>query len=214
MRSVLMFLSGFIAGMLFLIVLLWSHGSLRTVRAAGNGAAAEALPAREPIAAAPAKTPAAPPEVRASQQRPTGLILPIQGVDPSKILDTFEQIRGQGRHEAVDIMAPRGTPVLAVEDGTVEKLFESKRGGTTIYQFDPTCTWSYYYAHLDRYALGIAQGAKLRKGQVIGYVGSTGDASPEAPHLHFAIFKLGPEKHWWQGTPINPYPILVRHARQ
>jgi murein DD-endopeptidase MepM/ murein hydrolase activator NlpD len=214
MRSTLTFLTGFIAGMLFLLGLLWSHGSLHpVVRAAGPPVAAPAIapsPA-QPVAAVPV-IPSQP--VTVSGEVPP-LIIPVQGADPAKIVNTFTASRGHGgRHEAVDIMAPRGTPVLAAADGTVEKLFESKRGGTTIYQFDPSRTWCYYYAHLDHYAVGLAQGVTLRKGQVIGYVGSTGDASPTAPHLHFAIVQLGPEKHWWKGTAIDPYPILMRHARQ
>ena len=110
-------------------------------------------------------------------------------------------------------MAPRGTPVLAVDDGKVVKLFLSKRGGLTIYQFEDSNTYCYYYAHLDRYEAGLKEGTLLRKGDIIGYVGSTGDASPDAPHLHFTIFKLGPERHWWQGTAINPFPILS-HTRK
>ncbi len=106
-------------------------------------------------------------------------------------------------------MAPRGTPVLAAADGKIVKLFDSKPGGLTIYEFDPSESVAYYYAHLDRYAAGIAAGLQVKQGEVIGYVGSTGNASPDAPHLHFAIFRLGPEKHWWQGTPINPYPLLA-----
>jgi murein DD-endopeptidase MepM/ murein hydrolase activator NlpD len=109
-------------------------------------------------------------------------------------------------------MSARGTPVLAVEDGKVAKLFLSKPGGITIYQFDPASQYAYYYAHLDRYAEGLTEGASLRKGQVIGYVGSTGNASPDAPHLHFAIFKLGPERQWWRGAPLNPY-LVWRDAR-
>ena len=105
-------------------------------------------------------------------------------------------------------MAPRGTPVLAVAEGNVVKLFNSKRGGLTVYQFDNSATWCYYYAHLDRYAPSLKEGTLLRKGDVLGYVGSTGDASPNAPHLHFAVFQLGPEKHWWQGTAIDPLPLL------
>jgi murein DD-endopeptidase MepM/ murein hydrolase activator NlpD len=89
----------------------------------------------------------------------------------------------------------------------VVKLFLSKPGGITIYQFDPGSNYAYYYAHLDRYADGVVEGTSLRKGQVIGYVGSTGNASPDAPHLHFAIFKLGPERQWWRGMPLNPYRV-------
>jgi murein DD-endopeptidase MepM/ murein hydrolase activator NlpD len=106
-------------------------------------------------------------------------------------------------------MAPRGTPVRAVEDGTIAKLFESRGGGgLTIYQFDPSETFCYYYAHLDGYALGIREGQTVRRGQVIGYVGSTGNASPDAPHLHFTIFQLTPERKWWKGEPLNPYPVF------
>jgi murein DD-endopeptidase MepM/ murein hydrolase activator NlpD len=105
-------------------------------------------------------------------------------------------------------MAPAGTPVLAVEDGTVEKLFTSEAGGLTVYQFDPSRSVAYYYAHLQRYADGLADGVRVTRGQVIGYVGSTGNARADAPHLHFAIFVLGPEKRWWQGTAIDPTLVL------
>src|SRR5690348_14833976 len=119
---------------------------------------------------------------------------PLSGLKPSQILDTFDQARGSGRrHEATDIMAPRGTPVHAVQDGTIRKLFESRAGGTTIYEFDPEEIYCFYYAHLDRYAEGLHEGMTVRKGDMIGYVGSTGNAAREAPHLHFAIVKLGPD---------------------
>jgi murein DD-endopeptidase MepM/ murein hydrolase activator NlpD len=137
------------------------------------------------------------------------LMVPVQGVQASKLVDTFTQSRGAGRlHDAIDIMAARGTPVLAVADGRVAKLFDSKPGGLTVYQFDGAEKLAYYYAHLDRYADGLAEGHVLKRGEVLGYVGSTGNASPDAPHLHFAVFVLGPEKHWWQGTAVNPYPLL------
>lgn len=139
-----------------------------------------------------------------------GLLLPVQGITREQLHDTFTDARSEGRsHDAIDIMAPAGTPVLAVADGSVEKLFTSVRGGLTIYQFEPSGRLAYYYAHLQRYADGLAQGQTLRRGQVIGYVGSTGNASPEAPHLHFAIFVLGPERQWWKGQAINPYPVLM-----
>lgn len=143
-----------------------------------------------------------------SQLRLRELMLPVQGVAAVQLTDTYTQARAAGvPHEALDIMAARGTPVFAVEDGKVAKLFLSKPGGITLYQFDPAGEYAYYYAHLDRYADGLAEGASLRKGQVIGYVGSTGNASPDAPHLHFALFKLGPERQWWRGTPLNPYLV-------
>lgn len=164
-----------------------------------------------PIATLPLQTSVAalPNEVE-SPAGATGLLLPVQGIAREQLQDTFTDARSQGRsHDAIDIMAPAGTPVLAVADGRVEKLFTSVRGGLTIYQFEPSGRLAYYYAHLQRYADGLAQGQALRRGQVIGYVGSTGNASPEAPHLHFAIFVLGPERHWWEGQAINPYPVLM-----
>ena len=138
------------------------------------------------------------------------LKIPVEGADSDDLRDTFADARGSGRaHEALDIMAPRHTQVLAADDGVIAKLFNSKGGGgITIYQFDPTETFCYYYAHLDRYAANLKEGQRVRRGDVIGYVGSTGNASPDAPHLHFAIFRLTSERQWWKGEPINPYPIL------
>lgn len=137
-------------------------------------------------------------------------ILPIAGLKVAQIQDTFNDTRGSGRkHDATDILSPRGTPVLAMTEGNVAKLFTSQRGGLTVYQFDNQGAYCYYYAHLDRYAEGLKEGMLLRKGDKLGYVGSTGNADPKVPHLHLAIFELGPEKHYWQGTPINPYPILM-----
>ena len=138
------------------------------------------------------------------------IIPPIAGLTSKDLVDTFNQMRGSSRHEAIDIMEPRGTPVRAVVNGTIVKLFLSKRGGNTIYLFDAEQVFSYYYAHLDHYAVDLREGQQVRAGDVIGYVGSTGDASQAAPHLHFTIFELGPEKHWWQGTAINPFPVLLQ----
>ena len=141
--------------------------------------------------------------------RDRDLAIPVEGVDGDDLRDTFADTRGSARaHEAIDIMAKRHTPVRAVEDGRVEKLFTSKAGGVTIYQFDEDGRFCYYYAHLDRYADNLREGQQVRRGDVIGYVGSTGNASPDAPHLHFAIFRLTPERLWWKGEPINPYPVL------
>lgn len=137
------------------------------------------------------------------------LKLPVDGVDRKDLRNTFADARGSRTHEALDILAPRGTKVRAVEDGRVQKLFTSKAGGLTIYEFDPTQTFAYYYAHLDRYEDGLREGQMVKRGDVIGYVGSTGNASPDAPHLHFAIFRLGPEKQWWKGEPINPFLVLT-----
>jgi murein DD-endopeptidase MepM/ murein hydrolase activator NlpD len=137
------------------------------------------------------------------------LLIPVEGIKMSQLSDTFDQPRGKQRHhEALDIMAPRGTKVLAAADGKVVKLFNSKPGGLTVYQFEPTEKYAYYYAHLDRYAEGVKEGSVLKRGDLVGYVGTTGNANPNAPHLHFAVVELTPAKQWWTGTPVNPYPLL------
>jgi murein DD-endopeptidase MepM/ murein hydrolase activator NlpD len=143
-----------------------------------------------------------------AQSEPPRLGMPISGMDPKTLTSTFNEARGERKHEALDIPAPRGTPVMAVAEGNVVKLFSSKDGGLTVYQLDNTRTWSFYYAHLDRYAPGLKEGTLLRKGDVLGYVGTTGNAPKNTPHLHFAVSRLGPEKEWWKGTPIDPLPLL------
>ncbi len=139
------------------------------------------------------------------------LLVPVAGVARSQLTDTFTAARGSGRsHDAIDIMAPRGTPVLAAAEGTVEKLyFSNGGGGITAYVRSPDRRWIYYYAHLDRYAPGLAEGQQVRPGTTIGFVGSTGDASPDGPHLHFAVNSMAPGERWWEGTPVNPYPLLA-----
>ena len=141
------------------------------------------------------------------------LIVPIAGISRASLRDTYDERRGAGPHEAMDIAAPRGTPVVAVGDGRVVKLFTSARGGCTVYQFDPDEQFAYYYAHLDSHAAGLKEGMAVKRGDVLGYVGSTGNAAADAPHLHFAIFRLGPERRWWQGTPVNPYAFLNESPR-
>ena len=138
------------------------------------------------------------------------LTMPVDGVEADDLIDSFDDKRGVARvHEALDIMAPRHTPVRAVEDGTIAKLYLSEGGGgVTVYQFDPSRRYSYYYAHLDRYAAGLEEGQDVKRGELIGYVGSTGNASANAPHLHFGIYRLTAERQWWRGDPINPYAVL------
>ena len=143
---------------------------------------------------------------------PAGLAIPVAGVKAGQLTDTFTQARAGGArvHDAIDIMADEGTPVIAATDGTVEKLFLSEGGGgITAYVRSPDQRWSYYYAHLQGYAPGLAEGQKVRRGQVIGRVGHTGNANPEGPHLHFAINQMRAGEKWHQGTPINPYPLLA-----
>ncbi|CAD7723023.1 hypothetical protein LMG31886_10180 [Xanthomonas hydrangeae] len=188
--------------------------------AAHTELAASAAPAVAPLPAvaaapatdaAPVNTPAAATSVPPADAAVSGagLLIPVQGISSSQLQDTFTDARSEGRvHDAIDILAPTGTAVLAVADGTVEKLFNSERGGLTLYQFDPSGTYCYYYAHLERYADNVAEKQPIKRGQIIGYVGSTGNADPAAPHLHFEIHRLGPEKEWWKGEVVNPYPVL------
>ena len=139
------------------------------------------------------------------------LEIPVKGVDAGALVDSFNDARGGRKHEAIDILAPRGAEVLAVEDGRIAKLFTSAAGGLTIYQFDRSQQFVYYYAHLDRYA-DVKEGNDVRRGDIIGYVGTTGNAPKNTPHLHFAIAKLDPDRRWWGGTPLDPF--LVWHDPQ
>ena len=141
---------------------------------------------------------------------PSGLAVPVVGIRADQLSDTYDDARGQGRrHDAIDIMAPEGAPVIAAADGTIEKLFNSVRGGITIYERSPDRKWTYYYAHLSAYAPGLAEGQQVKRGQVIARVGHTGDASAAGPHLHFAVNQMGQSDRWWNGTPSNPYPLLA-----
>ena len=148
---------------------------------------------------------------RPAPLKPGELVLPVRGIARDALIDTFSQARegGARRHDAIDIMAPRGTPVIAASAGTVEKLFDSRKGGRTIYIRAPGGERIHYYAHLDAYADGLREGQEVRAGDVIGTVGSTGNARPDAPHLHYAIMELSADDDWWEGTPINPYPLLA-----
>ena len=136
------------------------------------------------------------------------LAFPVKGYERA-LRDNFDERRGEAPHEALDIVAPRGTEVVAVDHGTVAKLFKSVPGGITIYQFDESGSLAYYYAHLDRYAPGLREGDPVKRGEVIGYVGSTGNARADAPHLHFTVFALGADRKWWKGAAINPHGALA-----
>ena len=142
------------------------------------------------------------------------LAFPLPAQEVAGLRDSFNERRGDRAHEAVDIMAPRGTPVYAVDDGRIAKLFLSVAGGKTIYMFDPSQKYAYYYAHLDAYVDTLTEGAPIKRGEVIGYVGSTGNAAAGAPHLHFAIFRLGPDRRWWKGEPVDPYPYLANRDKR
>lgn len=179
----------------------------------GEGTVAPAEPAPPAAAAGPPPAVRDPGDAQGAQllaQRP--LLVPVAGIAPSRLSDNYEQSRGSRKHEAIDILAPHGTPVVAVDDGRITKLFTSKPGGLTVYQYDPSGRLAYYYAHLQRYAEGLREGQEVKRGDVIGYVGVTGNSDPDAPHLHFAVFRLGQPAKWWQGDPVNPYPALSRAA--
>lgn len=161
----------------------------------------------------PERPPAAPPQRAAAEAG--ALLIPVEGVPPAALTDTFTQSRAGGArpHDAIDIMAARGTAVLAAADGRVEKLFSSADGGLTIYERSGDGRRIYYYAHLDGYAPGLAEGQTVRRGQKIATVGSSGNADPAAPHLHFAVHEMLPDEPWHGGRAINPYPLLVHPAR-
>lgn len=157
----------------------------------------------------PAPAVEAPPPAEAPVRAEVPLVMPVQGVLPRQLTDTWGQNRaaGQREHHAIDILAPRGTPVLAAASGTVEKVFESVDGGHTLYVRTPDGGTIHYYAHLDSYAVG--EGQQVRQGQQIATVGNTGNAAGGATHLHFEIKRMAPGERWWEGTNINPYPLLA-----
>src|ERR1043166_4222434 len=167
-----------------------------------------ATPTRTPTPTRPNASPTLPiPEGAA----PNNLIIPVAGVRPDQLHDTFSESRSEGRiHDAIDIAAPLGTPVLAAADGTIVKLFQSERGGTTIYQLSADYKFVYYYAHLDRYADGLTEGHFAKQGETIAYVGDSGNAGAGNYHLHFSIAVISDPKHFWDGVNINPYPLLKR----
>jgi murein DD-endopeptidase MepM/ murein hydrolase activator NlpD len=151
-----------------------------------------------------------PPASAAAPSESGSLLVPVAGVRPDQLRDTFQAARSEGRvHDAIDIPAPRGTPVLAATDGRIVKLFESVPGGTTIYQLGADNKSIYYYAHLDRYAEGVREGNVVRRGEVIAYVGDTGNAGAGNYHLHFSVSIVSDPKRYWQGTNVNPYPLLT-----
>ena len=144
---------------------------------------------------------------------PGGLAIPVAGIRAEQLQDTYTQSRAGGArvHNAIDIVAPRGTPVVAAAPGTVEKLFFSRGGGgITAYVRSPDRQWIYYYAHLDAYAPGLREGQNVRQGDPIGTVGSTGNANPAGPHLHFAVHRMAQGEDWHEGIAVNPYPLLAR----
>jgi murein DD-endopeptidase MepM/ murein hydrolase activator NlpD len=229
--------TGFVAGAFLVCAIVWQYGNVVGSRAANRAHPPATPPAIErfgggiddagtpvvdgvpaPIGTAgepsPVALPAPTPEpvvgaVPADELAARNLVVPVEGVNPNQLTRTFSDRRSGGRaHEAIDILAPMKTPVVAVEDGTIARLFLSKAGGITVYQFDPSERYCYYYAHLDHYAEGLREGQKVRRGQVLGYVGVSGNAPKQTPHLHFAIFRLTEAKHWWEGSPIDPYDIL------
>jgi murein DD-endopeptidase MepM/ murein hydrolase activator NlpD len=195
-------------------------GSPGSMSPALNGPNASATRAESPV---PAGSSSAAPPFPENTQPPKDsplsgsfvgtlrLIIPVAGVKPEQLRDTFTEARSEGRaHDAIDIMAPGGTPVLAASDGEIVKLFQSERGGTTIYQLSPDKKLVFYYAHLQRYADGVTVGKFARQGEVIAYVGDTGNAGAGNYHLHFSVAVLSDPKRYWEGTNINPFPLLHR----
>ncbi|MGE4242437.1 M23 family metallopeptidase [Ramlibacter sp.] len=177
---------------------------------------------RDPVAEPKARAPRLPRIERNDRRAQSGtvgsdpfdgrsLAVPVAGIRRNQIRDTFEDGRSRGRqHKALDIMAPRGTPVLAADDGHVAKIWRNIGGGLAVYHVDPEGKLVYYYAHLDAYADGLKEGQQVRRGDVIGYVGSTGNAPESAPHLHFGVSLLASPHALWGGEAVNPYPAMMR----
>lgn len=140
------------------------------------------------------------------------LLMPLEKIDVERLKGSFYETHGGSQHKAVDILSPRNTPIHAVEDGTIARLFESRLGGHTIYEIDPSNRFVYYYAHLESYADGLKDGDAVKKGQVIGYVGTSGNAPPNTPHLHFSIGVMGPKKQTWKTFDIDPYEVYAAGA--
>jgi murein DD-endopeptidase MepM/ murein hydrolase activator NlpD len=158
----------------------------------------------------PVTAPAAPPP---GDLLARDLAFPVRGIELASIADSFTDARGATRvHNAMDIMAARGTPVVAVDAGRVSRLGKGGAGGITVYQVDQAGRYGFYYAHLDRLAPGLAVGQAIRRGDVLGYVGTTGNAPASAPHLHFAIYEMAAGRGPWGGRPINPYPVWKKKA--
>ena len=178
--------------------------------------APSAPPAASPSVSPPAPTGAAPLPPSSSQLNPppagngsAQLLIPVAGVRAEQLRDTYTESRSEGRvHNAIDIPAARGTPVLAVADGRIIKLFNSVPGGLTIYQLAEDNRTIYYYAHLEGYAAGLSEGHLARRGETIAYVGDTGNAGAGNYHLHFSVSLVSDPKRWWEGTNINPYPLF------
>jgi len=235
-RIVVAFLIGLVLGAVSLFLYLQASGKLQIQRRVAARAAPVASARNLALPAQPAGVPVpsddavrvermeqaagtAHPKPLAFPQSEAGAILapgavavPVVGVEKRQLRDQFNERRGTRRHEALDIMAPRATPVVAALDGRIRRLFMSDAGGNTIYLVDPEEKFIYYYAHLDRYAEDLFEGKPVRRGEVIGYVGTSGNAAEDAPHLHFGIARLPPTKEWWKGEAINPYPVLMQHG--
>ena len=143
---------------------------------------------------------------------PSGLAVPVTGIKSANLIDTYTHSRGGGSrsHDAIDIMADHGTPVVAAAPGKVEKLYFSKGGGgISAYVRSTDGQWLYYYAHLQDYAPGLKEGQTIKRGDPIGRVGVTGNSNPDGPHLHFAVYRMKRGEKWHEGTPVNPYPLLA-----
>jgi len=226
-RARIRLLIAIVAVLSVLVALVWGLSKSRTGRVAvvmptpaedSNATSPITTPALATPSTSPTTQPSAEPTpqptatIQPSPIAPTtsaSLLIPVAGVRPDELRDTFSEARSEGRvHDAIDIPAPLGTPVLAAADGRIVKLFQSERGGTTIYQLDPDNKTIYYYAHLERYADGLIEGHIARRGEIIAYVGDTGNAGAGNYHLHFSILIVSDPKRYWDGTNINPYPLL------
>ncbi len=141
------------------------------------------------------------------------LMIPVLNVAATDLTDLFADERSGGSrlHQGLDIMAPAGASVVAAAPGSIERLFRSDAGGNTVYVRSEDRQTIYYYAHLEEYAPGLNEGQQVRRGQRLGSVGSSGNADPQAPHLHFEVMRTTATAEWWEpANSVNPYPLLVQ----
>lgn len=212
-----------IAGTFLVTSLLWAGAGLYWWNGSGQPAALPTMTLAPGVSLSPPVAAELTAAVKASAPAPKAaslpiapgqwLIIPVQGITASQLTDTFTQARKGGLrvHDAIDIMAPRGTPVVAASAGTIEKLFASSAGGLTIYLRCDDRRLIHYYAHLDSYAAGLSEGQRVSQGQLLGAAGFTGNANPAAPHLHFAVQLTTEAAKWYEpSTALNPYPLLAR----
>jgi murein DD-endopeptidase MepM/ murein hydrolase activator NlpD len=194
----------------------------------------EPLTAEKPAESKPASkaapSPSGVPLMTVSEYRPAGstsasadveylrsrqILVPVAGADMTRVEDSFNDPRdGERVHRAIDILAPRGTPIISADDGRIVRMTTSTLGGISMYTVDPDQRIVYYYAHMDHYNDAMTPGKTISRGDTLGFVGTTGNAPKNTPHLHFQVMRWPADGKYWNGEPINPFDLLGGHTHQ